>query len=110
MFDPTIESTAAPLDEISFTDLYNVYWENVFAICYAHVEDVEVAKEMVQDIFKSVWERRDTLAITHSVKRYLLRSAKLKVFEYIRNKQIRTTHLQRLAEEGRQRSNATEDL
>jgi len=110
MFEPTTETKAAPLDEISFTDLYNEYWENVFAICYAHLEDVEIAKGMVQDIFRSVWERRDTLAFTHSVKHYLLRSAKLKVFEYIRNKKIRTMHLQRIAEEGTLRSNITEEL
>lgn len=110
MFDQDIEEKAGPLDETMFTDLYNQYWEKVFSICYAHLEDVDVAKEIVQDIFKSVWERRDTLTFTHSVERYLLRSAKLKVFEYIRNKQIRTTHLKRLADEAGRETNVTEDL
>lgn len=72
--------------------MYVQYWEPVFNVCYNNLRDVEVAKGMVQDIFKSLWERRDELEITTSVERYLLRSAKFKVFEYIRNSKSRLEH------------------
>ena len=68
-----------------FEQIYNQYWEKVYSVCYNNTRDMELAKEMVQDIFKSLWERRNELEL-QSVERYLLRSAKLKVFEYIRNK------------------------
>lgn len=72
----------------TFEDVYNRYWEKVYAVCYNNIRDVEVAKEMVQDIFKSLWERRNDLEL-ENVGNYLIRSAKLKTFEYIRNKTTR---------------------
>lgn len=80
------------IDENTFREAYLKHWEQVFRICYQNLRDVEVAKEMVQDIFKSLWERRDELEITVSVERYLLRSAKFKVFEHLRNSKIRQEH------------------
>lgn len=72
----------------TFEDVYNRYWEKVYAVCYNNIRDVEVAKEMVQDIFKSLWERRDNLEL-ENVGNYLIRSAKLRTLEYIRNKTTR---------------------
>lgn len=80
------------IDEQSFREIYVQYWEQVFSVCYNNLRDVEVAKGMVQDIFKSLWERRNELEITTSVERYLLRSAKFKVFEYIRNSKSQQEH------------------
>lgn len=98
-----------PLDETLFTDIYNRHFEKVFGICYSNLKDVEVAKELAQEIYKSLWERRHALEFTHSVEHYLVRSAKLKVFEYIRNKQIRSEHMQAIATIGIADANFTED-
>ena len=80
------------IDENSFREIYLRHWEQVFAICFNNLRETEVAKGMVQDIFKSLWERKDELEITTSIERYLLRSAKFKVFEYLRNSKIRREH------------------
>lgn len=97
------------INEKIFTDIYEVYWEKVYNVCYANLEDSELAREMVQDIFKSLWERRETLKITQSVERYLVRAAKLKVFEYIRNHRIRSTHLKSIAYNQHTEGNFTEN-
>lgn len=52
------------------------------------MNDRELSKEMVQDIFKSLWERRDRLRIEQSIEFYLVRAAKLKVCEYFRNSAV----------------------
>lgn len=80
------------IDEQSFKHIYVAHWEKVFAVCYNTIRDPEPAKGMVQEIFKSLWERKDELEITTSVERYLLRSAKFKVFEYLRNTKSRREH------------------
>jgi len=72
----------------TFEDVYNRYWEKVYAVCYNNIKDIEIAKEMVQDIFRSLWERRAELELDN-VERYLVRSAKYKAFEFIRNKTSR---------------------
>lgn len=85
------------LDRQSFTELYKRFWEKVFGVCYSNLKDVEVAKELSQEIFKSIWERRNQLEIVGPIEHYLVRSAKLKVCEHIRNKQIRAGHLENIA-------------
>jgi len=72
--------------------VYNLYWEKVYAVCYNNIREIEPAKEMVQDIFKSLWERRDELEL-ENVNNYLIRAAKFKTFEYIRNKVSQQKHV-----------------
>ncbi len=70
---------------------YELYWEKVFAVCYNNIKEVEPAQGMVQEIFKSLWERRAELEL-EKIEHYLIRSAKFKTFEYIRNKVNRQKH------------------
>lgn len=86
------DNTPFRIDEQSFKQIYLAYWEKVYAVCYNTIRDSERAKGMVQEIFKSLWERKDELEITTSVERYLMRSAKFKVFEYLRNAKSRKQH------------------
>ncbi|MEM9673502.1 MAG: RNA polymerase sigma factor [Cyclobacteriaceae bacterium] len=89
-------SHKAPLANIQtskeFSLLYDHYWEKVYAVCYHHTGDVDLAQDMTQDIFTSVWERRDNLRIEKSMEHYLVKSAKMKVFEHFRNQAIREKH------------------
>lgn len=71
---------------VQFETVYNLYWKKVYSICYKHIEDPEVAKDLVQDIFISLWERKEELVINDSLEKYLVKAAKFKVFEHIRNK------------------------
>lgn len=76
--------------------MYLRYWEGMFAFCLSNIQDEEHSKEIVQEVFKSLWERRDTLRLKE-VERYLIRSVKLKTFEYIRNKVARQQHLNNIS-------------
>lgn len=79
------------IDKSTFEMAYDLYWEKVFAVCFNNIKEVEPAKGMVQEIFKSLWERRAELEI-EKIENYLIRSAKFKTFEYIRNKVNRQKH------------------
>lgn len=109
MSDVTPANKSFKIDETSFHEVYVRHWEKVFDICYHNLHDVEVAKEMVQDIFKSLWERREELEITNSIERYLLRSAKFKVFEHLRNNKIHQNHVNEITARTSSASNYTEN-
>jgi len=87
---------------------YDLYWEKVFAVCYNNIKEMEPAKGMVQDIFKSLWERREELEI-QNLEHYLVRSAKFKTFEYIRNKVSRQKHSEFQMMDCNSESNCTEE-
>ena len=96
-------------DPQSFERIYSLYWKKVYAVCYNNIKLVEVAQGMVQDIFLSLWERRDSITITSPIEHYLVRAAKMKVFEYIRNKTIHETHLAKIQESTVSSTSCTEN-
>ena len=76
-----------------FKKIYDAHWEKVYAVCFNNTRDVELSQDMTQAIFKSLWERKDSLTIEKSIEHYLVRAAKLKVAENYRNRSIREKHL-----------------
>ncbi len=102
-----------PIDRIddakSFEKVYTCYWRKVYTVCYNNTGEKEVAREMVQDIFKSLWERRAELQFHKSIEHYLLRAAKLKVFEFLRNKTSHKKHIECILQDYCEATNCTED-
>ena len=70
--------------------------------------ELEPSKGMVQDIFRSLWERRQELEI-QNIEHYLIRSAKFKTFEFVRNKVNRQKHNEFQSMDCRTSSNCTEE-
>ena len=79
-----------------FEKIYRLYWKKLFGICYYQLQDEELAKEIVQDIFKALWEKRERLEIKSSIEAYLIRAVKLEVMEYYRTKATHHEHLLRI--------------
>lgn len=109
---PTLESktphkTILQINHETFRCLYKKYWKKVFGVCYHLLQDVELAKELAQDIFESLWKRRESLCINDNAEAYLLRAAKLAVFEYIRNQHIRQKHLNQYTQDVPESGNST---
>ncbi|MEM9389504.1 MAG: sigma-70 family RNA polymerase sigma factor [Bacteroidota bacterium] len=69
-----------------FEQLYGLFAEKMFRIAVSQTGDEEIAKEIIQEIFKSIWERRETLKIDGLVENYLMRALKLKIIDHYRSK------------------------
>lgn len=91
-----MEKDIFTINKASFEQIYLQHWEGMFAYCLKNIQDEDLAKEIVQEVFKSLWERREKLEI-NEVDRYLIRSVKLKTFEYIRNRQTRQQHHEKIS-------------
>ena len=94
---------------VDFEEIYNLYWEKVYLLCVTKLNDSIIAKDLTQDIFRSLWERYDDLVITVSIDHYLARATKFKVLEYIRNESVKRKHDQELEEIYNPISNTTEE-
>lgn len=81
-----ISFSKGKISKQDFEHIYRQYWEKVFAICHANIQDRANAEELVQEIFKSIWERREELEIRQHIEHYLITSAKMKVIEYFRKR------------------------
>ena len=80
------------INEESFALLFNNNWDRIYAVFFKGTGDREQAKELTQNIFKSIWERRDTIIITGQPEYYLLGAAKLQLINHYRDSKIRETH------------------
>lgn len=81
--------------EENFENIFRLWGPKVYAVCMHHIQNRELVRDMVQDIFKSLWERRESLTISGSLEHYLTRAAKLKVLEYFRNETLRRENLKK---------------
>ena len=78
---------------VAFQKLYNAY----FALLYLHasrkLQDREAAKDIVHDLFASIWQNRYTLSINGAISSYLYTAIRYRVIDYIDKEKSRTNYL-----------------
>lgn len=76
-------------DKKLFDRLYLSNWEKLYAIAWNRTRDEAVAKDIVQDLFVSFWERRKDIAIRNGVAQYLTGALKNRLIDYFQSEQVR---------------------
>lgn len=69
-------------DKNAFTEIYNRYWKRLLAVAYNHTKDKAIAEEITQEVFISLWDRREVIHIK-TLSNYLATAAKFAVFKQI---------------------------
>jgi len=62
--------------ESALIALYNRYWDKLFVVATNLLNRAEEAEECVQNVFLSLWKRRENLQLRHSLHTYLAVSVK----------------------------------
>ncbi|WP_186755045.1 RNA polymerase sigma factor [Echinicola salinicaeni] len=90
-------------DKSAFDALYYKYWELLYGSAYARIKSVDLAQDIVQEIFIDIWNRRNKLVIMSDPKVYLLTAVKYKVFRFIdkmrRQETLQNSRIELLSEE-----------
>src|SRR5579875_2314863 len=73
-------------EEAAFTEIYNRYWKQLFAVAAHKINDLSEAEEVVQDIFLDIWKRRAQLSVTSCLSAYLSVCVKYKVINRLARK------------------------
>jgi len=68
----------------SFEKLFFSFYPGLLRYAETLVRKVEIAEEIVQDVFYNVWKNREAIRITHSWKSYLYRSVYNNSMMYLR--------------------------
>ena len=69
-------------DEAAFAALYGRYWKRMFAMAFLRLERRDLAEDIVQDVFTSLWQRRQELVIA-SVESWLATAVKYQLVTLI---------------------------
>lgn len=83
-------------DAGAFKLLYTTYYVYLCAVSTKYVYDYEVAKEIVNDVFLNIWNKRELLE--YPIKTYLIRSVQNRSLNYLRGKQSDEVPLSELDE------------
>lgn len=76
-------------EEEALTIIYKEYWEIMYMAAYNLVKDRSVCEDIVQEVFISLWQRREKLQIKTSLKSYLYTSTVYKVYDHFsKNKKM----------------------
>lgn len=59
-----------------------MYWKRLYGVAYRCVRDKTVAREVVQDVFVNLWQKRDRVSHIRDYQAYLLTCIKHRVYEY----------------------------
>jgi len=70
-------------DELAFTEIYNRYWAKLFGVAANKIGSLDEAEEIVQDIFVSLWKRRNDLETISTLGPYLAVSVKYRVIKLL---------------------------
>ncbi|QNR85142.1 RNA polymerase sigma-70 factor [Pedobacter riviphilus] len=84
-------------DELAFSEIYNLYWKQLYRTAFTILRDEEGASDALQEMFLHLWRRRKELNIV-SLKAYLHQSVRLTVLKAIRSQKVDAGFYKRLAE------------
>lgn len=71
-------------DNAAFRKLFDAYYKYLTVTAYRYLHEGEKAKDMAQDAFVELWNRRESLTITSGVKAYLRQAVVNKCLNYIK--------------------------
>ncbi|MDB5136956.1 MAG: polymerase subunit sigma-70 [Mucilaginibacter sp.] len=68
----------------AFNTIYHNYSRSIYLYLLDKLKDHELCNDVLQDIFVTIWEKRDTLIIDTSLKAYLYQAARFKIVDIYR--------------------------
>jgi len=79
--------------ENAYAQLFEAYYKPLSVYAFKYVNDLETAKEIVQDLFVHIYDQRDSLVISSSLRSYLYQSVRNRSLNYLKHKKIHDGHM-----------------
>ena len=83
-------------DEMAFRHMFDKYWDDLFRIAYRRLRSTEDAKDVVQDVFLSLWNNREAVWINESIGGYLYTALRNKIFNFLEKDNNRLIKLMKM--------------
>jgi len=76
-------------NDSAFSQIYNRYWERLFFMAHKRLSSADDAKEIIQNIFFTLWQKRNQLQI-ENLSLYLAAMTRYAVYRYLADEKRRT--------------------
>lgn len=94
--DDELVSLLKGSDHAAFNEVYQRYFYLIFTHAYKKLRDQEQAKDIVQDVFASLWFKRDINLPTSNLAGYLYTAVRNKIFDLFAHQQVQSKYIDSL--------------
>lgn len=84
------------LNEKSFHVIYHAFFRILVSYATQITGDDESARDIVQDVFSILWERKQTFISVTSFKAYLYNSVRNAALDYLRHRQVKENYMNKI--------------
>jgi RNA polymerase sigma-70 factor (ECF subfamily) len=77
-------------DEAAFSRLFDGYYSALCFFAAKYLNDIDLSRSLVQQVFVDLWVKREKIDVTSSVKSYLYRSVKNRCIDHLRKEKNTT--------------------
>ena len=81
-------------DSDAFERVFETFYHRLYSFINQYVYDSEVAKNILQDVFLILWEKKSILLDDNNLNAWLYTVAKNKALKYLRHKEYVTDHVE----------------
>jgi RNA polymerase sigma-70 factor (ECF subfamily) len=81
----------------AYAELYRRYYRLLFAHAYKRLKDEEQAKDIVQEFFVSLWDKRETITMRSSLAGYFFTAINNRVIDYFLHQQVEEKYVSSFA-------------
>lgn len=74
-----------------YKSLFNRLYTSLCLFANKYLDDIEISKDIVQEVFIKVWENNIEFQSENTIKSYLYTSVKNKSLDYLKSKRVKTT-------------------
>lgn len=107
--DPDLIKGIIAGDSRSFEVFYKKYFTALCLFANSRVRDSELGREVVQEVFLSLWKNREKLVIHESAKSYLYRAVINRIINHFKHQKVEAAYLESL-EKDRTESNQADQF
>ena len=86
-------------NKVVFDFIFQYYYTGLCAYCERYTSSPEVAEDLVQELFVTLWIKCEQIQITSSLKNYLFASVKNRSLDYLKREKRKSHKLEHIAEE-----------
>ncbi len=79
-------------DENAFQELFNAFYPKLVGLAVKYCNDIMTAEDIVSEVFKKIWGRKEHLSEVGSFESFLSTSVRNSVLNHIRNKNLKEKH------------------
>ncbi|MCP4725834.1 MAG: RNA polymerase sigma-70 factor [bacterium] len=71
-------------DQSAFRHIFNTYYKDLVVFTKQYVKDMQIAENIVQDVFMKIWSNREKIRILSNVRSYLFTAARNTALNHLR--------------------------